>query len=524
MATQDIGNGVQMVDIAKSAGDPTEMVQKTLTIAELANKLQNAPLERKKLEGQIVEQASQEQLRQQQITEGKSKAALQAFTDILTGDIKGANERWKNDIAPGRGTVLMQHPDKYKAAHGFVLEVDPRTGEHQEINPKASLGIESQINIEKQIYLEAAKYNLERAKDRETFVRQTAMKLSEDGRVPDVRTGMTLAQNIVSEVNRSKAGSPYQPVLPGGGVSPVPTVPQGQSSPLVRQPQPGRPPGPGGMQPAGRGQAPGNDYQTRAMPISFTDQGIDNHLRSKYDLKSAFIAGSPDPLAVSLQKYDRIPEGDQKNLIGLKTTNDSMAAVINRMRDLKGSFAAAGMAHNTIQGLLSTVNAQDPRFAALKAITMKGSIEEAYRMSGTQYSDAFAKKIDKLTPQASDTLDVAMAKVSAVMGLNAMSANNTLSVLENNKFETGGMRRLFQGRDLMGGDASHYKQSAVMLMNALGPDTLKDRNFMEKFAQVSDPNLRDAVFEEFSAQGNPLPQGVINRFNRARSQGSQNAQ
>ncbi len=59
MATQDVGNGVQLVDFNKSLGDPIDSQQKLLSLVDLANRIQQAPAERRIKEAEATLKSNQ---------------------------------------------------------------------------------------------------------------------------------------------------------------------------------------------------------------------------------------------------------------------------------------------------------------------------------------------------------------------------------------------------------------------------------------------------------------------------------
>jgi hypothetical protein len=170
--TKDIGGGIQMLDAQALERDAVGDLTKQLTLVDLANKIGNAPLERKKLETQILKD-------QQDAQEQQTRLAAQGLTAVLSGDLTTANRINQQYRNPNE--TLSMHPDPQKRALGYIMATDNTTGGSYELDPQGDLRAKTMIGLRADLIKQAAQHNLTNASQREQFIRDNAKAYAEAG-------------------------------------------------------------------------------------------------------------------------------------------------------------------------------------------------------------------------------------------------------------------------------------------------------------------------------------------------------
>lgn len=461
----DLGNGIQAPSFAQDStaqekwDSPITQAQKTLSLIDLGNQIERAPLEKQKLELQNHEQ--------------QLKNIGLALTNASTGDLTLANKEWQSLVGPNLS--LSYHPDTAKRAKGILVSTDAVTGQKTEIDPYAELGIKKRIDLEADIKRDRASKLLSDQLEKDKWIRETGLSLANDGRVGTVREGIDLAKAIALDHDAQlRPGKPqaWPPAPAGARVTDIPPD-----------------------------QVP-KEWQVRRG-------------QAQAQLNMAYHAGQTlDPLARGTRKQAPIPEDARKSLNGVLTVNNTMLQdALPTINEFGKSFSNVPNALEIpIRNLLAKTGAQDPRRAALASLLGQNNFENMYRLSGAGYSDKQLAGMSALMPSENDSVNQAMGKIAAQVAINTMNAKTSLDTLQASDVNVSEMRKLFQGQNFFG-DAKGSGDVASYIIEKLPVEIKSDRQALGKFLDAFPaPELRRALSEQLAKEGTVFQGGLMDRF------------
>jgi len=460
---KDIGNGVQMVDLSNQLED----AKSQLGLVDLVNKIQRAPLDQQAAELDVLK-------KRQDLADQQMKFRGNAFLTAVSGDIEGANQIAQS-VDPN--LRIEAHPDLAKRNRGVLLSVNQATGQVQEVDPFQQFNVNERIKTEYNLIQKAREIDLSNKSEAQKWIRDTGLKLAEEGRVSDIKAGMQTAQAVVMGVQ--------------------------------------------GAENAG-------------VPITkMNDVAVTNRLRSAAAVTAANTL-SQDPLNQSLQKKTAVPEKFTQDLISEKSYQDYLAAeILPRYRELQDTLIAnPNLLNQPIQQVLKLIGANNPKFQAFQTLVGQGLFDKIKADSGAAFPEQEYERRKALLPNDRDTVQQGIAKISALLALSNTKAVNTLNGLEANNHNVSQYRRLFQGRDYGDLTAEPSEQKAQAFLNSLPSDVKADRAQFAMVLENASPNFRTAVQTELRKQrerynatpsavapnpGIPAPQINLDRFNNIRS-------
>ncbi len=431
-------------------GTPTS-TEDTLTQTQKIMGLQD-------LANRIAQAPVEKQKVQLDVAEKQKQAFQSAFLSGVSGDFDGANQSLQSIGAP---FSVAPHPDPIRRNKGFVVRVDNNTGQTSEIDPYAEARIKEQIQLQSNIAKRMVDFDLDNEKSRQSAVQSISLDLINKNAVSSPREALEVANAIVSETRKKP--------------------------------------------------------QDIARLASLNDEERNKVIEARTEVNLALRSPTQtDPLSRDLRPKSQIPETERSKIADqLSTLKNMNGNVLSKFIEINNSLSGLGgqtLLGTKIGAILNSGGIDSRSRTALRSLVGQNLFSTIKQYSGTGYSDKQLQKVTALVPTEDDTLDQAIAKIAAINATLALEATDNLDLLEANRADVTGVRKLFGLTSAIPGGPNNYDSPAQTILATLPEDIKQNREQFSKFVDFLPIPLRRAIDSELSRQRTPRPQSVIEKF------------
>lgn len=474
MPVKDIGGGNTLVDFGATLGTPTDLYRLKAMMEDQERQNALAPFQ--------IQKATQD-AEKSKIDAEKSRVELsqKAYSLFVAGDNVGANRLYQQYVNPNE--VLLPHSDKAKAAKRIFQIQNMQTGESRDYDFMAETRLNESIKLQADLAKKAAEIDLADSKGQPKVLYDTALELVKQNRVGSIGEGLQVARAAFDEA-RLISNESRQRFDPKG--------------------------------------VPGQQYAQRGAPRLAANQVpaniLENRIAAGMEMEAARQYDS-SILDRPLKPLQPIPDKERSELKGYLSVQRQFGQdMLPRLIQInEATFSKPGLINTPIQNILTSFGEGSSEYQALKAMTNRSLFEQAFALSGAAYSDKQLEGMRGFIPNTSDTVPQAIAKISAMMALNASAATSSFEILDASNIDTGGMRKLFQGVETISSqDKETATSAAQFILNSIDKTIPRGTPQFKQFINNLPPSIRSAVFDQEAKAGNGTAEGFEDKFKRLR--------
>lgn len=473
MPVKDIGGGNTLVDLGASLGSPMELYRLKAAMEDQNRQNALAPFQQQK---------AMQDAQKAQIDAEKSRVELsqKAYSLFVAGDNVGANRLYQQYVNPSE--VLIPHSDKAKAAKKIFQIQNMQTGESRDYDFMAETRLNEAIKLQADLAKKSAEIDLADSKGQPKVLYDTALELVKQNRVSSLNEGLQFARAAFDEARliSNQSRQRFDPKGPGQQYAQL------------------------GAPRLAANQVPSHILENRIAA------GMEMDAARQYD---SSILDRP------LKPLQPIPDKERNELKGYLSVQRQFGQdMLPRLIQINEStLKRPGLINSPIQNLLTSFGEGSTEYQALKAMTNRALFEQAFALSGAAYSDKQLEGMRGFIPNTSDTVPQAIAKISAMMALNANAATSSFEILDASSIDTGGMRKLFQGvESISSQDKATATSAAQFILNSIDKTIPRGTPEFNQFLNNLPPSIRSAAFDEEAKSGNGTAEGFEDKFKRLR--------